>query len=102
MSQENVELVLGLIGDADVDLVPLVRDDAMWAAAAEGAVSIMHPEFEVVGTVIGIERAYVGVEGFREFLLDWLAPWDAYRSEVERPSISGSRWSRSTFGRATR
>jgi hypothetical protein len=34
MSQENVELVLALLGDADADLVPLVRDDAMWAAAA--------------------------------------------------------------------
>jgi ketosteroid isomerase-like protein len=89
MSQENVELVLALLGDADVDLVPLVRDDAIWAAASKSAASVLHPDFEVVGTVIGTERPYVGIDGFREFLLDWLAPWDAYRSEVVRTSDPG-------------
>jgi ketosteroid isomerase-like protein len=89
MSQENVELVLALLGDADVDLVPLVRDDAIWAAASKGAASVLHSDFEVVGTVIGTERPYVGIDGFREFLLDWLAPWDAYRSEVVRTSDPG-------------
>jgi ketosteroid isomerase-like protein len=84
MSQENVELVLALIGDPDVDLVPLVRDDAVWAAASHGAASVLHPDFEVVGTVIGTERPFVGIDGLREFLLDWLAPWGAYRSEVVR------------------
>jgi ketosteroid isomerase-like protein len=90
MSQENVELVLALLGDADADLVPLVRDDAMWAAAAQDAASVLHPDFEVVGTVIGTERPYVGIDGFREFLLDWLAPWDAYRSEVVRTIDPGN------------
>jgi ketosteroid isomerase-like protein len=89
MSQENVELVLALLGDADVDLVPLVRDDAIWAAGSKGAASALHPDFEIVGTVIGTERPYVGIDGFREFLLDWLAPWDAYRSEVVRTSDPG-------------
>jgi ketosteroid isomerase-like protein len=86
MSQENVEIVLGLLGDADVDLARLVRDDAAWAAASQRASSVLHPDFEVIGTVVGTERPYVGVAGFREFLLDWLAPWDAYRSEVVRTS----------------
>jgi ketosteroid isomerase-like protein len=89
MPQENVELVLAILGDADVDLVPLVRDDAIWAAASQGAASVLHPDFEVVGTVIGTERSYVGIDGFREFLLDWLAPWEAYRSEVVRTSDPG-------------
>jgi ketosteroid isomerase-like protein len=79
-----VELVLAVLGDADADLVPLVRDDAMWAAASQGAASVLHPDFEVVGTVIGTDRPFVGLDGFREFLLDWLAPWEAYRSEVVR------------------
>jgi ketosteroid isomerase-like protein len=92
MSEENVELVLALMPGADVvDLIPLVRDDDMWAVAAEGAAGVIHPEFEIVGTVIGTERAYVGIDGFREFLLDWLAPWDAYRSEVERTIDLGER-----------
>jgi ketosteroid isomerase-like protein len=91
MSQENVELVLALMPGADVDLIPLVRDDDMWAAAAEGAAGVIHPEFQIVGTVIGTERTYVGIDGFREFLLDWLAPWNAYRSEVERTIDLGER-----------
>jgi ketosteroid isomerase-like protein len=89
VSQENVEIVLGLLGDADVDLIPLVRDDATWAAVSQGVASVLHPDFEVVGTVIGTERSYVGIEGFREFFLDWLAPWDAYRSEVVRTTDPG-------------
>jgi ketosteroid isomerase-like protein len=89
VSQENVELVLALIGDPDVDLAQLVRNDAIWTATSQGAASILHPDFEIVGTVIGTERAYVGIEGLREFLLDWLAPWDAYRSEVVRTSDPG-------------
>ena len=35
MSEENVELVLALLGDPDRDLVPLVRDDAIWTAASQ-------------------------------------------------------------------
>jgi ketosteroid isomerase-like protein len=89
MSQENVELVLALIGDPDLDLAQFVRDDTAWAEASQAAASLLHPEFEIVGTVIGTERPYVGIDGFREFLLDWLAPWDAYRSEVVRTSDPG-------------
>jgi ketosteroid isomerase-like protein len=91
VSQENVEIVLALLGDADVDLVPLVRDDPAWAAASQGAASVLHPDFEVVGTVIGTERPFVGIDGFREFLLDWLAPWEAYRSEVVRTIDPGDQ-----------
>ena len=92
MSQENAELVRGLIGGTDAqDLIPLVRDDRLWGVAAEGAASVLHPDFEIVGTVVGTERAFVGVEGLREFLVDWLAPWDEYRSEVERTVDLGER-----------
>jgi ketosteroid isomerase-like protein len=90
MSQENVELVESLTGSMDIDLVPLVRDDRSWLAAAEGVAPLLHPLFEIVGTVIGTERPYVGVDGFREFLLDWLAPWDEYRSEATRIIDAGA------------
>ena len=89
MSQENVEIVLGLLGDPDTDLVPLVRDDASWAAASQRWARALHPEFEIVGTVIGTERPFVGIDGLREFLLDWLAPWDTYRSEVVQTNDPG-------------
>jgi ketosteroid isomerase-like protein len=83
MSQENVELVLTLTPGADVDLAPMFRDDATWAAAIENATAVLDPRIEAVGTVIGTERPYVGLDGFREFMLDWIAPWASYRSEVE-------------------
>jgi ketosteroid isomerase-like protein len=89
MSQENVALVLGLLGDPDTDVVPLVRDDAIWSEAAQRWAPALHPEFEIVGTVIGTERPFVGIDGLREFLLDWLAPWDTYRSEVVRTRDPG-------------
>jgi ketosteroid isomerase-like protein len=89
MSEESTELVLALIGDPDVDLARFVRDDTAWAAASQAVTSVLHPEFEIVGTVIGTERPYVGTDGLREFLLDWLAPWDSYRSEVVRTSDPG-------------
>lgn len=82
---------MALMPAADVDVVPLVRDDTMWAAVAEGTAPVLHSEFEVVGTVIGTERGFPGVEGMREFMVDWLAPWEAYRSEVERTIDCGER-----------
>ena len=89
MSRENVELVVELAPGADVDLVPFLRDDRAWAALVARAV--LDPEFEAFGTVIGTERPYLGAEGLREFLLDWVAPWDSYRSELERTIDLGER-----------
>jgi ketosteroid isomerase-like protein len=89
MSKENVELVTTLASGPDVDLGSLLRDDAAWAATVER--SLLDPGFEAVGTVIGTERPYVGPDGLREFLLDWLAPWDTYRSELERTIDLGER-----------
>ncbi len=91
MSQENVDVVEALLPNGDVDLVSLIRDDDAWAVASEAVAPLLHPDFEIVGTVIGTERAYLGVEGFREFMLDWLAPWDAFRSKVDRTIDDGER-----------
>jgi ketosteroid isomerase-like protein len=83
MSQENVDIVKGLILAPDVDFVPLFRDDEMWAALVEGIASLVHPDFVCTATLFGPEIAYHGVDGFRAFWLDWMAPWATYRSESE-------------------
>jgi ketosteroid isomerase-like protein len=88
MSHENVEVVRALAA-ADVDLASLLRDDAAWAALVDRG--LLDHEFEAVGTVIGTERPYLGADGLREFLLDWLAPWESYRSELERTVDLGGR-----------
>jgi len=35
MSQENLDLVRQLVAHVDIDLVPVVRDDDLWAAATQ-------------------------------------------------------------------
>src|SRR3954453_6719016 len=83
MSQENVEIVLGLTLRPDVDIAPLFRDDDTWRALVAGVADLIHPDFKCASTLLGIETEYVGVEGFRAFWLDWLAPWESYRTEIE-------------------
>jgi hypothetical protein len=84
VSQENVEIVLGLTAfGPDVDIAPLFRDDDTWRALVAGVADLIHPDFKCASTVLGTEREYVGVEGFRTFWLDWLAPWESYRTETE-------------------
>jgi ketosteroid isomerase-like protein len=90
MSQENVELVLGLHSAPDVDLAQIFRDDLMWAASVEVMASSFHADFECIATVLG-DNAYRGIDGFRAFQPDWLAPWARYRAEVEKTIDLGER-----------
>ena len=83
MSQENVELVLGLYPAPDADFVPLYRDDSLWAEQAEALAPFVHADFECVMYEFGSERRYAGLDGLRAFMLDWMAPWVAYRIEIE-------------------
>jgi ketosteroid isomerase-like protein len=85
MSQQNVELVTGLLPAPEVDFVPLFGDDGRAAISAEVIAPLLSPEFTVAirGLPDG-EKTYAGLPGLREFWLDWLAPWTTYRQEVER------------------
>src|SRR3954447_11091484 len=91
MSQENVEIVLGLMVGPDVDIAPLFREDAAWAGVVESVASLIHPEFVCAGTLLGVETTYTGVDGFRAFWLDWLLPWETYRTETEEITDLGDR-----------
>jgi ketosteroid isomerase-like protein len=84
MSQENVEIVKGLLPGPEVDLAALFRDDAASSALINAVQPLFHPEFEcfAVSAVQGTKR-YVGLEGFRATWLDWMEPWETYRNEVE-------------------
>jgi ketosteroid isomerase-like protein len=84
MSQENVELVLGLQPGPDDDLAQVFRDDDMWAAFVEAVAPFAHPDMESVPFRFDAEQSYTGMDGFRAFFLDWLAPWARYRVEVEK------------------
>jgi ketosteroid isomerase-like protein len=91
MSQENVDLVLGLYPAPDVDLVPLYRDDTQWAEQAEALAPFIHADFDCVRDDFGSERRYAGLDGLRAFMLDWMSPWVAYRIEIEEAIDLGER-----------
>jgi ketosteroid isomerase-like protein len=101
VSQENVEFVLGLQPAPDVDYVQLVRDDAIWAAFNDALLSFFPADMESVFPTIPGGRTYIGLDGFRAGLLDWLAPWSSYRAEIEETVDLGDRVLilRSAFGR---
>jgi hypothetical protein len=92
VSQENVELVLSIQPAPDVDVTQLLRDDMIWAAAVETAAPITHPEFESIirGGPDG-DRTYAGTNGMRQMFLDWLAPWAAYRTEIQEAIDCGDQ-----------
>jgi SnoaL-like domain len=84
MSQENVELVRGLQPAPDVDVAALFRDRAAWAALMETVAPLMHEDFKAgVRTGFDAEPQFVsGPDGLRSVWLDWLEPWESYRTEI--------------------
>src|SRR5438132_3429329 len=91
MSQENVELVRGLYPPPGVDYVRLFGDDGLWAAQAEAMAPFVHDDFECAQHEFGSARRYVGLDGLRAFLLDWMEPWATYVVELEEAIDLGDR-----------
>ena len=83
MSDENAELIEALQVGPDVDLVELFRDEEAYANIDAALGPIFHDDVES-GFVGGHESRNRGRDGFRETWLEWLEPWESYRSEVER------------------
>jgi ketosteroid isomerase-like protein len=90
MSQENVEMVLGLQPDRAADLVALFGDGDRWTQAFRAMASRFHPDFEVVFRGL-LGGSHTGADGMRAGWLDWLGPWVSYRVEIEQAIDCGSR-----------
>ena len=92
MSQQNLELIVSLQPDQDVDIAQLFRDRESAEAVARTLAPILHSDFEavVVSTLRG-ETTYRGFDGLRELWLDWLSPWEGYRTELEDARDLGDR-----------
>jgi ketosteroid isomerase-like protein len=43
----------------------------------------------VAVTGVGPERTYEGLQGYRDAWLDWLEPWESYRTEAEKVIDAG-------------
>jgi len=83
MSRENVELVRRLQPGPEVDLAQVLRDDALAEALLGAMAPFMHLDFEAVARTSLERPSGAGLQGLREIWLEWLAPWESYRVEVE-------------------
>jgi ketosteroid isomerase-like protein len=91
MSQENVDLVMALQRAPDDDFVRLIRDDELWAQLAQAVAPFVHADAETARPGLPGGKTYIGLDGFRESWLDWLAPYAEYRTEVEEAIDCGDR-----------
>jgi|SRR5271167_546758 len=91
MSQENVELVVGLQPAPDADLVQLLRDDNIWAELTKAVAPFAHRDFECAFCRFDDVKTYAGLDGLRALWLDWLAPWARYRVEIDEAIDLGDR-----------
>ncbi|TMK40297.1 MAG: nuclear transport factor 2 family protein [Actinobacteria bacterium] len=90
MSREMVEIVRALQPRAD--MVARFRDEETAAAAEQAATPLFEPDFEVLFVRSDVERAtYRGFDGLRSAMIDWLEPWESYRSEIEELVDLGDR-----------
>jgi ketosteroid isomerase-like protein len=81
MSQENVEIVLGMLPPPDVDHVRFFGNADLMEATFAMLADRFHPDFESTGTLLGNPMTFVGMEGCRDLLLLWYEPWASYRIE---------------------
>jgi ketosteroid isomerase-like protein len=92
LSRQNLELVLALHQPSlGVDLAELFRNDERTERLIYDAAAYYHPGVEVTHRLLGAERTYFGLEGFRASWLDWLEPWETYRWELEDTIDCGAR-----------
>jgi ketosteroid isomerase-like protein len=92
MSQENVELIVRLQPAPSVDIAELFRDEVASTALVEAVAPVLNPDFEAVFVdALRGETTYRGIDGLREAWLDWLSPWETYRTEVEEARDLGER-----------
>jgi ketosteroid isomerase-like protein len=74
------------------DIAVLFRDENTSAAATDAAAPFFETEFETLLVRSDIERAsYTGFDGLRRAFIDWLAPWESYRTETEELVDLGDR-----------
>jgi limonene-1,2-epoxide hydrolase len=90
MSQENVELVRGLIPPPDTDIASLLRDETLFEQTRAALEPLIHSGVESVAVWQG-GATHTGIEGFRAMWLDWLEPWATYHVSVDELIDAGDR-----------
>jgi len=93
VSQENVEKALAWQPSPTDDVAESLRDDLSWAAASAPWAPMVTHDFQcrIHGIPDHEGEAFEGLQGARRAFLEWMAPWQYYRAEVERAVDLGDR-----------
>ena len=91
MARENVELVKALLPQPDANIIPLFRDQEVFAEVGAAIRPFLTDDFQSVMVFPGESRTYAGLEGFRKNWLDWLEPWTTYRTTIDELIDDGDR-----------
>jgi ketosteroid isomerase-like protein len=91
MSRENVEFVKALYPRPDTDVCTLFRDEGTFGRMREVLSAVLTDDFESVFVFPGETRASPGLDGFRKHWLDWLEPWETYRTAIDEVIDAGDR-----------
>ena len=83
MSQQNLELVKALFPEPDTDVIPLFRDEEIYARMRVALGELLTDDFQSAIVLPAETRMYVGLDGFRKNWLDWLEPWATYRTTID-------------------
>ena len=93
MSEQNVEIVRQLQPGPEVDLVEVFAvggDDAAVEARIAAVAHLFTDDFVCVFHALS-GTARPGIRGLRESWLDWLAPWESYRADIQEYTDCGDR-----------
>ena len=93
MSQENVEKALAWQPSPSTDVAESFRDDLSWAAASAVWSSTLTHDFQcrIHGMPDHDGEIFDGLQGLRSAFLEWVAPWQSYRSQVDNVVDLGDR-----------
>jgi len=91
MSRENVEIVRRFHPGGGTDLVALLHDEAALTGVLGAVAPFLEPDFTLDTVMLGQRVRYMGLAGFRQAWLDWLAPWSSYYDELEEAVDLGNR-----------
>lgn len=85
MSEENVKIVRALYPAPGTDLARMYRDERRWAAASAAVSAYFAQGFKcaAVGYLEADGESFEGLAGLRYLWLEWLTPWESYRTEIE-------------------
>jgi ketosteroid isomerase-like protein len=91
MAHENVEVVKALLPEPDANIIPLFRDEAVFARVVDAFRPLLTDDFQSVMVFPSESRVYAGPEGLRKNWLDWLEPWATYRTTIDELIEVGDR-----------